>query len=170
MMVYKIVAYSKHEVSDEDRLDFSGKTLYVISKYGESKMPAIQIDVQLSTNKLLEAVERLSLSELQQFLSRVLALQAQRKAPHLSVKESALLTKINQGLPLKVRARLNQLVSKRRANKLTQEEHAELLRLIDQLEEAEARRAEALAQLARLRGVSMTTLMRSLGLKAPRYA
>jgi hypothetical protein len=133
-------------------------------------MPAIQVDVQLSTNKLLEAVERLNLSELERFLSRVLALQAQRKAPHLSVKESALLTKINQGLPLKIRTRLNQLVSKRRANTLTQEEHAELLRLIDHLEEAEARRAEALAQLAKLRGVSMTALMRELGIRAPRYA
>jgi len=133
-------------------------------------MPAIQVDVQLSTNKLLEAVERLSRSELQQFLSRVLALHAQRKAPHLPMKESALLTKINQGLPLTVSARLNQLVSKRRANTLTSEEHAELLRLIDQLEEAEARRAQALAQLARLRGVSMTALMRELGIRAPRYA
>jgi len=133
-------------------------------------MPAIQVDVQLSTNKLLEAVERLSLAELQQFLSRVLALQAQRKAPHLSVKESALLAEINQGLPQKVRTRLNQLVSKRRANALTQAEHKELLRLIDQLEEAEARRAKALAQLARLRGVSMTALMRELGIRAPRYA
>jgi len=133
-------------------------------------MPAIQIDVQLSTHKLLEAVERLSLPELKRFLPRVLALQAQRKAPHLSVKESALLTRINQGLPLKVRTRLNQLVPRRRANTLTQKEHEELLRLIDQLEEAEARRADALAQLARLRGVSMTALMRELGIKAPRYA
>jgi len=133
-------------------------------------MPAIQVEVQLSTHKLLEAVERLSLSELQQFLSRILVLQAQRKAPHLSVKESALLTRINLGLPLKVRTRLNQLVPKRRANTLTQEEHEELLHLIDRLEAAEARRAQALAQLARLRGVSMTTLMRELGIRTPRYA
>lgn len=39
-------------------------------------MPAIQIDVQLSTNKLYEAVERLSRAELQQFVDRVLALHA----------------------------------------------------------------------------------------------
>ena len=133
-------------------------------------MPAIQIDVQLSTNKLYEAVERLSRAELQQFVDRVLALHAQRKAPHLSIKESALLTKINQGLPLAANTRLNQLVSKRRANTLTSEEHAELLQLIDQLEEAEAKRAQALAQLARLRGVSMTALMRELGIRAPRSA
>ena len=133
-------------------------------------MPAVQIDIQLSSNKLLEAVEKMSLPEMEQFLSRVIALQAQRKAPHLSAKESGLLTKINRSLPSEVRARLDQLVAKRRANKLSAKEHHELLRLIDELEAAEAARAEALARLARLRGVSMNKLMSDLGIRPPEYA
>jgi hypothetical protein len=133
-------------------------------------MPVVQVDVQLSTNKILEAVDKMSLPELEKFLSQVIALRARRKAPHLSVKESELLIKINQGLPAELRSRLDQLVAKRRANKLTSKEHTELLRLIDKLEEAEAKRAKALAQLAQLRGVSMTALMRDLGIRAPKYA
>lgn len=133
-------------------------------------MPAVQVKVQLSANKLMEAVASMSQAELEQFLLRVIALQAQRKAPHLSAKESELLIKINRGLPPEIRTRLDRLVAKRKAQKLTSKEHQELLRLIDQLEEAEAARAEALAQLARLRGVSMTTLMNDLGIRPPNYA
>jgi hypothetical protein len=144
--------------------------MYFIANNGETNMPAVQIDIQISTNKLLEAVEKMSLREMEQFLSRVIALQAQRKAPHLSAKESELLIKINQGLPSEVRTRLDRLVAKRRAHKLTAKEHHELLRLIDKLEEAEAARAETLAKLARLRGVSMNALMRDLGIRPPEYA
>jgi len=65
---------------------------------------------------------------------------------------------------------LNQLIAKRQAETLTPDEHKELLRLIEQSEKAEAARVEAMAQLARLRGVSLTTLMHDLGIKAPDYA
>lgn len=133
-------------------------------------MPAIQVDAQLSTNKLFEAIEKMSLSELEQIFSRIIALQAQRKAPHLSAQESELLIKINRGLPTNLRKRLNELSARRKANILTSDEHSELLGLVDMLEEAEATRAEALAQLARLRGVSMTALMKDLGIQAPEYA
>ena len=79
------------------------------------------------------------------------------------------MAKINQGFPLDVQRRLNELVAKRRAETLTPDEHEELLRLIEQSERAEAARVEALAQLAALRGVSLTTSMDDLGIKAPDY-
>jgi len=136
----------------------------------QSTMPAIEANVRLSTSKLFEAVEKLSLSELDQLLSRIIALRARQKSPHLSDKESELLTQINKGLPPDVRTRLDQLVKKRRANNLTSDEYNELLALTDVLEQAEVERAEALVQLARLRGVSMTELMQDLGIQAPDYA
>lgn len=133
-------------------------------------MPPAQIEAQPAANKLLDFVEKMSLSEIDQFLSQVLALRAQRKVPHLSAKESELLIKINQGLPPVVQTRLNQLAAKRRAGTLTAKEHQELLSLTDQLENAEAKRVEALGELARLRGVSLTTLMHDLGIRPPEYA
>jgi len=133
-------------------------------------MPTAQVEVQLPGNRLLEAVEKLSLVELDQLFSRIIALRAQRKAPHLSAKESELLMKINQGLPAEVQMRLNALADKRRAGTLTSEEHRELLGLVNQLENAEAKRVEALGELARLRGVSVTALMQSLGIRPLEYA
>jgi len=133
-------------------------------------MPTAQVDVQLPSSRLLEAIEKLSLSELDQLFSRIIALRAQRKAPHLSAKESELLMKINQGLPAEVQARLNALAGKRRAGMLTSEEHRELLGLVNQLENAEAKRVEALGELAYLRGIAVTTLMQNLGIRPPEYA
>jgi len=133
-------------------------------------MSTIPIVAQVSPDKLLEAIEEMDQAELEQFVSQVIALQARRRAPGLSQDESDLLIKINQGLPADVQTRLNELIVKRQGKTLTSDEHDELLHLIAQSEQAEAARIEALAQLARLRGVSLTTLMHDLGVKAPDYA
>lgn len=133
-------------------------------------MSTVQIVAQVSPDKLLEAIRQMDLAELDRLVPRVIALRAQRRAPGLPQCESELLTRINQGLPTNVRTRLNELIPKRQSETLTANEHKELLRLIGQSEEAEATRVEALAQLARLRGVSLTTLMHDLGIKAPNYA
>ena len=98
------------------------------------------------------------------------SLQARRRAPGLSQGESELLAKINRGFPPDVQRRLNELIAKRQAETLTPGEHEELLRLVEQSEKAEATRVEALAQLAALRGMSLTTLMDDLGMKGPDYA
>ena len=53
---------------------------------------------------------------------------------------------------------------------LTSNEHQELLALIDRIEEADAERVQALANLAELRNVSITALMDELGILPPSYA
>jgi len=133
-------------------------------------MPTIQVEAQLSSNQLLEAASQMSLPELEQFVAQLIALQSRRKAPSLSQAESELLVKVNQDITPEMRARLNELIAKRRAEALTAKEHNELLHLTNQVEKVEAARAEALAQLARLRGVTMTTLMHDLGIRIPDYA
>jgi hypothetical protein len=61
-------------------------------------MPTIKIQAQLSKEDLLEAVEQLSLSELEGFFQDIIALTAKHHAPSLSKDETELLLKINQGL------------------------------------------------------------------------
>jgi hypothetical protein len=77
------------------------------------------------------------------------------------------LLQINRGLPNDLRGRLEQLDAKREAEALTPDEHAELIRLVDRVEELEGQRVENLARLALLRGVSLATLMHDLGLEPP---
>ena len=133
-------------------------------------MPVVQIEAQLSTNELLKAVTQLSQRELEQFASQVMALTAQRRAPSLPQAEAELLLKINQGVPPDIQKRYNELIAKRQAEILTPDEYEELLRLTQQVEKLEARRVEYLAELACLRGTSLTALMENLGIRPPAYA
>jgi hypothetical protein len=133
-------------------------------------MPTIQVQTELSFDELLKAVKQLSLSDLEQLMSQVIALQAQRKASSLPKAETDLLLKINQGLPAHSQQRFNELVAKRQAETLTAEEHQELLQLTDYLEKSDARRVQYLTELAHLRGISLAALMKDLDIHPPAYA
>lgn len=132
-------------------------------------MPTVQVEAQLTTDELLQAVQQLDKNELEQFVFRVVNMRAKQQAPSMPKAEAELLQKINQGLPKELLDRYNELVAKRQAEILTPDEHKELLSLTDQVEKLEARRVEHLAQLAHLQQTSMTDLMDSLGIQSPAY-
>ena len=133
-------------------------------------MPTIQVETELSTDKLLKAVGQLSQAELEQFVSQIIKMRAQRQVHILSQPEAQLLLKINQGLPPEVQKRYDELIAKRREESLTPDEYDELLRLSDQSENMEARRMQYLVELAGYRKVSVTELMKSIGIRPPAYA
>lgn len=133
-------------------------------------MPMLQVEAQLPTDELLKAVGRLSSPDLEQFVFQVIALRAQRQAPGLPHAESELLLKINEGIPSDIQKRYNELIAKRQAEQLTIDEYTELLQLTQQVEKFETQRVEYLAELARLRGTSLTALMENLGIRPPTYA
>lgn len=128
-------------------------------------MPTIKIQAQLSKEDLLEAVEQLSLSELEGFFQDIIALTAKHHAPSLSKDETELLLKINQGLSQDNQGRYQLLINKRNEENLTEQEYQELLELSDQIEIHQTQRLEYLAQLARLRQISLTDLMTQLSIK-----
>ena len=132
-------------------------------------MPIVQVEAQLSTDELLKAAGQLNQRELEQFAFQVIALRAQRQAPSLPQVEAELLLKINQGVSPEVQKRYDELIAKRRAESLTPNEYEELLHLADQTEKLETRRMEHLAELARLRRISLTDLMGNLGIRSPAY-
>jgi hypothetical protein len=123
----------------------------------------------LSFDELLNSVAQLSLSELERFVLRVIELQAKRRAPNLPKDEARLLKKINQGLPPEIQKRYSELNAKRKAETLTPEEHQELLQLTGRIEKSDAERVKYLAKLARVRGTSLTALMKELDIRHPAY-
>ncbi|KAB8314501.1 STAS/SEC14 domain-containing protein [Tolypothrix campylonemoides VB511288] len=129
-------------------------------------MSIVKVEVQLSSEELLKAVEQLNLSELEQFVSQVLVLQAQRKATRLPQAEAELLIKINQGIPSNIQRDYEELIAKREDEIFTDDEHQKLLQLTEKIEQMQAQRIENLAELARLRGISLTALMENLGIHA----
>ncbi|GAA6622354.1 STAS/SEC14 domain-containing protein [Scytonema sp. NUACC26] len=128
-------------------------------------MSTVKVEVQLFSGDLLKAVEQLSQADLEQFVFQVMTLQAQRKARNLPQLEAELLIKINQGMPSDLQRLYNELIAKREAETLTVEEHQNLLQLTEQVEKLQAQRIESLAELARIRGISLTVLMTNLGIK-----
>jgi hemerythrin-like domain-containing protein len=122
---------------------------------------------RLSAQEILSAVSHLNLLELEQVFEHILALQAKRKAAHLSKEESALLSRANQGLSEDLSKRLTFLRAKREEEIISDQEYNELTKLTDQAEELHAGRMAALVELAKLRGVSLRMLMEQLGIHFP---
>jgi hypothetical protein len=122
-----------------------------------------------SSNAILTAVRQMPIAELEQLVDEVIAIRAERVAPHLTADESALLARINQGLPGDDRARLRALVEKRDNETITEGEWQELALLTDQLELLHADHLAALAELAKLRGVTLDEVMSQLGIQFPSH-
>ena len=133
-------------------------------------MAVVQINAQLTPDDILEAVKQFSASELEMFTRQVQLIKAQRKTPHLSQREAELLKKINEAIPVALWPAYKKLSAKRDEKTLTGAEHAELLRLSDQIERLNAERIGYLVELAQLRNVSLTDIMDELGIQPLTHA
>lgn len=114
---------------------------------------------ELSAEQIISSISHLNQTELQQVFDHVLAIQAERKATHLSAAESALMLRINQGLPPELRDRIVVLRGKREDDSITAAEYDELTRLADKAEELHAERMAALSELAKLRGIRLLRIL-----------
>ena len=125
--------------------------------------------VQIAADQLLEAARQLPPPELNQLVERLVAWRTQllNAVPRLSADETTLLLKINQGFAPAPQQRYDELLEKRDARTLTPDEYQELLALTDQVEAFNVERVQALADLARLRQVSLSEVMNQLGLAIP---
>ena len=124
-------------------------------------------NTHIDTEQLLEGVAQLETSELQSFVSQVSFILANRSAQMLPAAETALIQIINQALPANTQRRYDELQQKRRNSALSEQEHQELLDLVDVVEQASAKRLEALIALARLRQVSVDKVMQQLEIQPP---
>ena len=104
------------------------------------------------------------------FVNRLLALLAQRQEPHLTQQETALLLQINQGIVPAIQRRFDDLVAKRRDERISPTELEELIGITELLEQRDARRLAALDTLAGLRHTSLGEVMDALGIQPPAYA
>ena len=124
-------------------------------------------DMPLSASQIIAAVEQLSLPELDEVASRVLALRAARRAPHVCDEETALLKRISQTLPEDLKTRLQALMTKRDTEELSEADYTELASLTDRLEILQADRMAALGTLAHHRGMTLDEVMSQLGVHFP---
>ncbi|MCB0582475.1 MAG: hypothetical protein KDD10_24565 [Phaeodactylibacter sp.] len=127
-------------------------------------MSSIQIKSSITVEELVQGVAQLEGKELDDFIQQVLSIRVRRKAGHLEERESELLEMINEGLPAETQERFLELDEKRRAETLTEEEHAELIDITAVMEAKNVQRVKHLSELALLRKVGLRALMEQLGI------
>ncbi len=115
--------------------------------------------------KLKQAASQIGLSP-DSYIVRLLQqeLQARATSGRLSAEETDLLQRINTSLSAVEWERYRALLAKRDAESLSDKEQVELIALSDQIETANVHRMEAVAELARVRKVTVSELMTTLGL------
>lgn len=123
----------------------------------------------VSSQQVISAVQTMPLDELERLVNNVLAVRAERVAPHITGEEGKLLRIIQKTLPKKSLLRMNELQVLRDEEKLSPEGFAELAGLIEKLEILHAERMKAVSDLANLRGVTFQTAMKQIGLRLPDY-
>lgn len=127
-------------------------------------MSAAVQETTASPNAVFREVSQFSDAELDDFWSQITRLRAERRASHLSKRETELLEIINYRRPPDVQARFDFLLKRMRSNRITRKEHAELLTITDQSEQFAADRVQAVADLAALRGLTFNEMWKQLGL------
>jgi fructose-1-phosphate kinase PfkB-like protein len=130
-------------------------------------MITVELPAKVTVDDLLVAVTQLPTPELTTFVHRVLSIQAQRGVPLLADEEEAALLQIieNQRLPATVQQRLDQLRALSRKRPLNTHEQAELLTYVQQVEQQDLTRLQALIELAQHRNTTLPALLHELGLE-----
>ncbi|MCP4418960.1 MAG: hypothetical protein GY805_20275 [Chloroflexi bacterium] len=123
------------------------------------------VQVEVSPNALLKAVEEMSLDDLNEFVNAMLLVRARRIAPSITTNETELLDRINKTVlsPLE-KERMRKLSDMLAEESITEEEHQELIDLTDKSELLNVERLTAVSQLATLRQKPFRDVMMELGL------
>lgn len=117
----------------------------------------------MTRQKVIEMIDQLPadrLLEVAQFVEFLRYKSTQTNV--VPPSEAVLLAVVNRGLPPADQTRVSQLRDKQQSGRLTEAEHTELLAYVDRVEREDAERAEALVELARLRGISLEALLSQL--------
>lgn len=131
-------------------------------------MVTVEVPTRLTMDDLLAAVDKLPNQALLEFGWRVRALQTKRGLPLVEAEDEQALLQIisDQRLPESDQKRLAWLREKSDDETLTAEEHAELLRYVQRVEQRDLTRVEALIELAQKRGTTLREVMRQLGIES----
>lgn len=132
---------------------------------GRTIVETLEIARDVARHQILREARRKGLNAKDFVLGLLRDHLATQTSSNAERSESGLLEEINQGFPAEHWKRYGELVTKRQAETLTAEEHAEMLAMIQIREEANVHRVECLAELARRRQVPLRVLMDQMGIE-----
>ena len=119
----------------------------------------------MDTQSLLSNADQMPVTELEAFVQQLNALITRKKTTDKSLRDTILLDKINQTiLDKNKRERYQSLVYQMEMETISDAEHAELLKLVEQEEKIRVKRLKYLIELAQLRNIALPQLMKTLEL------
>ena len=122
----------------------------------------------MDTQNLLHNAAQMPLTELEAFVQQLNSLITRKKTTDSNVRDTVLLDKITQTVLEKVkRERYQALIYGLEMETLSDAEHNELLKLVEQEERIRVKRLKFLIELAQLRNVTLPQLMKNLELSQP---
>ena len=107
---------------------------------------------------------QLALSDLEQVMNKGYYLLAEKKAPHLSKRETELFMEINKGFEQEFQDRYDLLKEKLENETMNLLENEEFIGMTEIVEARNVTRLQSIVELAQLRKVTVPELMNQLGL------
>jgi len=123
-------------------------------------MPSININKELSIKELIGVVNQLSVKELDKFILELLSIQTKRLNPQLEKIEKNLIKQINKKLSRSKQKKYDLLTQKRLDSEISSKELEQLGILIEEIEEIESKKAQALFTLSQIKGVTPKQLIK----------
>jgi hypothetical protein len=130
-------------------------------------MQAIKLNngLQIRFEDLVQSVSKLNTSEMSIFFEQLTQVIGGQKNLAPQTEEVILLKKIKAMIPLSVIKRFKELQTKQQNNTISEKEYTEIILITDFIEEKSAERVTLLAELAKIRQISLTELVRQIPLK-----
>ena len=119
----------------------------------------------MDTQSLLSNADQMPVTELEAFVQQLNALITRKKTTDKNLRDTMLLDKINQTVLDKTkRERYQSLIYRMEMETISDIEHTELLKLVEQEEKIRVKRLKYLIELAQLRNITLPQLMKTLEL------
>jgi len=134
---------------------------------------SITVQVTKDVEKKLRENAARQGKELDRYVSEILEQVSNYEQPtnsSVSAQEADLLQRINLAISSETWAEYRRLVARREQEEITPEELDLLILITDKIEVANAERIRHLAELAQLRGISLSELMHELGIQPESHA
>jgi hypothetical protein len=129
---------------------------------------AIQ-NLEVTTESILSAVVRMPEDEFDKFVEKAKKLRAKSRKSSWTQREIEIIQKINECvISAEEQIRFDELVEKRRGEKIEPNELEELIVLTDKSEALNVERIENLIKLAKAKNVSLDEIMNRLGIVPPK--
>lgn len=119
---------------------------------------------KLNPEQILEQMGQLALSDLEQVMNKGYYLLAEKKAPHLSKRETELFMEISKGFEQEFQDRYDVLKEKLENETMNLLENEEFIGMTEIVEARNVTRLQCIVELAQLRQVTVPELMNQLGL------